>query len=114
MKAQPFRMHCLCALLLVGLATHAALAATHSSVAVYPGATHAQPADGESGGGHDPASCSFCRIAPAFEHALSAPPLCLPIGVEVIRDRIDALPAPRPQRPWSSAVSRAPPSAPGF
>ncbi len=111
MKTLPLRTRWLSALLLLGFTAQSGVAATHSSFVVSPGATHEQPADGERGEGHDPASCSFCRIAPALDHALFGAPPCLPMGVEAIREPAHALSALRPDRVWSSAISRAPPSA---
>ena len=110
MKAQPLRMRWLSVLLLVGLVSQAAVAATHSALALHPGATHEQPAGDEEREGHDPTSCSFCRVAPAFVHGLVVSPLSLPIGADAIRYRLDATPAPPGQALWARPASRAPPS----
>ncbi len=112
MKAQAPRKRWLSAMLLVGLVAQAGVAATHSTLPVHPGATHEQPADGGERGGHDPASCSFCRIAPAFEHGLVVSPLSLPIGADAIRRSVDAIPATPGQALWARPASRAPPSPP--
>jgi hypothetical protein len=113
MKAQPVRKRRLSALLLVGLLSQTAFAARHSTLAVHPGdTTHERPADGKEGGGHDPASCSFCRIAPAFGHGLLSSPLSLPIAADAIRRGVDAIPALPGQAVWARPAARAPPSLP--
>ena len=112
MKAQPPRKRWLSALLLLGLVLQTAVGATHSTLGVHPGdTTHEQPADGERSG-HDPASCSFCRIAPPFGHGLLASPLSLPIAADAIRYSVAAIPALAGQALWARPAARAPPLPP--
>ncbi|MDJ0868700.1 MAG: hypothetical protein QNK03_21510 [Myxococcota bacterium] len=111
MKAQPLKERWLSALLLVGLVSQAAVAATHSALPVHP-ATQERPANDEEREGHDPTSCSFCRMAPAFVHGLVVSPLSLPIGADAMRHRVDAIPATLGQTLWARPASRAPPSPP--
>lgn len=108
MKARAPRGRWLCAMLLVGLVAQVAAAATHS---IHPDAIHEQPADGDEHGRHDPGSCSFCRIAHAFEQGLSVSPLSVPIGTLAIRHRFAVIPAMPGQAPWARPASRAPPCA---
>ena len=107
MKIQPVRSHWLTALLLVGLAAQTAVAATHSSLADHAGTAHEQSTDGDD---HDPASCFFCRVAPAAEHALTAPPLVLPVGADGLRRATAPLLATPDEPAWARPASRAPPS----
>ena len=112
MKPRAPRWRWLSAMLLAGFVAQAAVAATHSSLAVHTGATHEHPAHGEEHGRHDPVSCSFCRIAPAFEHGLFVLPLSLPIDARPLRCGIGVVPPTPDQPPWARPASRAPPSAP--
>jgi hypothetical protein len=109
MKAQPPAKRWLTALLLVGLWTQAAVAAVHLSTPFSVGAGHEQPTDGDERGRHDPASCSFCRIASILDHALSAPSPWLPIDSDAVRPA-EALPGPRPVL-FTRPTSRAPPGS---
>ncbi|MGH0034510.1 MAG: hypothetical protein ACQGVK_05740 [Myxococcota bacterium] len=117
MTAQPLRKRLLSALLLVGLAAATTVAAAHSTPTPPspPDATQDQPAEGEEHGGHDPASCSLCSIAPAFGHALLvASPSSLSSGVEADRRSIHAKPAPHERILWARSASRAPPFPPSI
>ena len=112
MKARAPGRGWLSALLLVGLVAQAGVAATHSTLPAHAGATHGQPADDEERERHDPASCSFCRSAPAFEHGLVASPLSLPIDARAIRRSFGVVPVTRGEAPWARPAPRAPPSPP--
>jgi hypothetical protein len=102
-------MRCLCALLLVGFSAQTALASAHPSIPVPSGIVHEHPMDDDRREGHDPASCSFCRIFSFFEHGLPVPSLCGPLLADAPQAGLEALPAPRGNQSFDRPTSRAPP-----
>ena len=112
MKTRHPRARGLCAILLLGFVAQTAFGATHASHPGHPGAAREQPADDEERGGHEPASCSFCRTASAVGHGLAAAPFALTLDAEAIRHPSAATPTPASLAPWARPASRAPPLSP--
>jgi hypothetical protein len=102
-------MRWICALLLVGFSTQTALATAHPSIPVPSGVVHEHPMDDDPREGHDPASCSFCRILSFFEHGLPVASLCGPLLADTPRDGLEVMPAPRAKQFFDRPSSRAPP-----
>jgi hypothetical protein len=107
--AQAHSMRWICALLLVGFSTQAALAAAHPPIPISSGVLREQPMDDDAHGSHDPATCSFCRILSFFEHGLPMPPLRGPHLADAPRAGLDVLPAARPEQLFDRPTSRGPP-----